>query len=143
MEALLKPKAKVPSASRLVLSEDNGKILQDWIVQLKESCPGIRLKKQDLVNWMVGERGTQLSAADLKSIKERFFGEIELAQWALTQLKQAKARNEKITLAELIRSGKAVAADSFSKKKVPPSKKTELELPRNEAALSGFEIKGN
>lgn len=106
MDTPQKSKVKVSSLSRIILSEENGRHLQEWIVQLRESCPGIRIKKQDLVNWLVGERGPRLSSADLKSLRERFFNEIELAQWALGQLKAAKARNEKLSLADLLRGGK-------------------------------------
>lgn len=133
MEALTKPKAKGPLLSRIVLSDESERQVQGWISQLKESCPGIRVKKQDLVNWLISERDSQLSAVDTKSIKERFFGEIELAQWALLQLKAAKARNEKVTLAELIRSGRVAPAES-PKKKTIPSKKSGQELPHIEAA---------
>jgi hypothetical protein len=134
MEALTKPKVKGPSLTRIILNEESERHLQSWVSQLKESCPGIRVKKQDLVNWLISERDAQLSATDMKAIKERFFGEIELAQWALLQLKAAKARNEKVTLAELIRSGRVMPTEHSPRKKAAPSKKSEQELPHNEAA---------
>lgn len=134
MESITKTKAKGPSLSRINLSEQSERLIQGWISQLKDSCPGIRVKKQDLVNWLISERGSQLSASDTKSIKECFFGEIELAQWALVQLKAAKARNEKVTLAELIRSGKVTSAEQLPRKKASPSKKSEQELPQSEVA---------
>ncbi len=138
MEAPLKPKAKVPSLSRIIVNEENGRHLQAWIAQLRESCPGIRIKKQDLVNWLVSEKGTRLTPADLKSIKERFFGEIELAQWALSQLKAAKARNEKVTLSDLIRNGKAGSSEASPKKKNKPPK-TQPEAPQIEGPSSGLD----
>ncbi len=139
METPLKPKTKVSSLSRFILNEENVKHLQGWIGQLQESCPGIRIKKQDLVNWMVSEKGPRLSPADLKSIRERFFDEIELAQWALGQLKAAKERNEKLTLSDLIRNGKTVSSGSPAKKKNRTPSKTQTEVPRIEVPPSGLD----
>lgn len=125
-----KSKVKVSSLSRVILSEENGRHLQEWLGQLRESCPGIRIKKQDLVNWLVGERGPRLCAADLKSLRERFFNEIELAQWALGQLKAAKARNEKLTLADLIRGGKLKeGVISPRKERAKSTPKSAAEMP--------------
>jgi len=139
METPTKSKAKVSSLLRVILKEENVKHLQDWINQLEESCPGIRIKKQDLVNWLVSERGSRLSSADLKAIREQFFDEIELAQWALGQLKAAKERNEKLTLSDLIRNGKTASAESPARKKNKTPPKTQTEAPQIEAPPSGFD----
>ncbi len=105
METPSKSKAKVSSLCRIILDEANGRNLQGWIEQLRGSCPGIRIKKQDLVSWSIHEKGERLSQSDLKAIRERFFDEVELAQWALEQLRAAKQRNEKLTLADVIKVG--------------------------------------
>jgi hypothetical protein len=142
MEAPLKPKGKVLSLPRIILTEENGKRLQEWIDQLRESCPGIRIKKQDLLNWLINQRESRLSSADLKALRERFFNEIELAQWALGQLKAAKGRNENLTLAELIRNGKAGSSENPSnKKKTPP--KPQAEVPQIEVPSSGLGIRAD
>lgn len=139
MEMPSKTKAKVSSLARIILNEENGKQLDSWIEQLKGSCPGIRIKKQDLVSWLIVEKGNCLSQGDLKTIRERFFDAVELAQWALEQLRAAKQRNEKLTLADLIRNGKTTSSDSHSKKKTKVPPKSEMEVPRNEApSSSGF-----
>lgn len=138
METPTKPKAKVSSLSRAILNEENVSHLESWIRQLEESCPGIRIKKQDLVNWLVSEKGSRLSSADIKAIRERFFDEIELAQWALGQLKSAKERNEKLTLSDLIRNGKTVSSDSPAKRKNKTPSKTQTEAPQIEVPSSGL-----
>lgn len=136
METPSKSKAKVSSLCRVILDEANGKHLEGWIEQLRGSCPGIRIKKQDLVSWLIQEKGEQLSPADLKAIRERFFDEVELAQWALEQLRAAKQRNEKLTLAGLLKVG---SSDGHTKKKTKVPPKLEMEVPRNEASpSSGF-----
>lgn len=115
---------------RIILDEVTEKHLQGWIDQLRGSCPGIRIKKQDLVSWLIQERGDRLSQSDLKAIRERFFDEVELAQWALEQLRAAKQRNEKLTLAGLIKVG---SSDGHTKKKTKVLPKPEMEVSRKEA----------
>jgi hypothetical protein len=123
METQLKPKAKSVAVSRIVLSEEASKYLCTWMSQLRTTCPGIRLKKHDLLSWLVSQKGNKLSSSDLKIIKERFHDEIELAEWVLKQLKAAKARNEKLSLAELLGGGpqeKVIRSKRAVKQFTPP-----------------------
>ena len=137
MEAPLKPKAKVSSLSRVMLTEENGKHLQEWIGQLGEFCPGIRVNKQDIINWLVSTKGARLTAGDLKEVKDRFFDDIELAEWALQQLRAARARNEKLALADLVRG----SAPYPSRKARSPNKKPLIEAPQIEQSKDGpFDI---
>jgi len=143
METLTKPKTKVSPGQRVILSEESALQLGRWIEQVRESCPGIRVKKQDLVSWLVSEKDT-LTPNDLKSIKERFYDEIELAEWALAQLKAAKARNEKVALSDLLRGGKRTtegdALPRKARKKSPPALNNEA--PNDSAPESQRVTKG-
>jgi hypothetical protein len=98
------PKAKLKvSQLRVVLNSESGICLQGWMDQLVETYPGIHIKKQDLVNWLVSEKGGRLSPNDLKAVKDRFFDDIALAEWALRELKSARARNENLVLLDLLK----------------------------------------
>jgi hypothetical protein len=112
METQLKPKAKSIAVSRIVLNEGNAKHLQEWVGQLREACPGIRVKKQDVVNWLISEKGSRLTPGDLKALKDRFFDDVALAEWALRQLRAAKARSEPLTLADLVQRPPAIVRKS-------------------------------
>lgn len=141
MEPITKPKPKAIPTTRAVLSEDSVRKIESWLIQVTNVCPGIRLKRQDLVNWLVTEKGEQLSPSDLKSVKDRFYDEIELAQWALSQLIAAKIRNERVSLNELIRGGGSSPGEPARRKirKKPPSNSSN-QLPQNEVgAQSGHE----
>jgi hypothetical protein len=135
MDTNSKSKPKKAPTLRIIVTENNVSSLDLWIGQLEQFCPGIRLKRQDLVNWLIEEKGGLLSPNDLKRAKEQFYGEIELARWALDQLKAAKARNEKVTLNDLLRGGKSNDTDvprKRSKSKASPA--LESELPQSEVA---------
>lgn len=134
METNIKAKSKGAPILRIVVTEKNASTLDLWIGQLETFCPGIRLKRQDLINWLVEEKGGLLAVNDLKRVKEQFYGEIELARWALDQLKAAKARNEKVTLNDLLRSGKSNDSDVPRKRKPKASPAFESDLPQSEVA---------
>ena len=127
-----KPKAKTAPINRVILSEETANVLDAWAGQMETFCPGIRLKRQDLVAWLVSQKDKELSPSEQKSIKERFYDDIELATWALEQLKAAKARNEKVSLVDLIKSGKVNHADTVPKRVKKKSPPTSNETPQNE-----------
>lgn len=119
-----KPKAKGSSINRVVISEEAANKLDRWSEQMEAFCPGIGLKRQNLVDWLVTSKEQQLPTSDQKAIKEQFYDDIELAAWALQQLKAAKARNEKLSLADLLKSSKVKSTDEVPKrikKKSPPT----------------------
>ena len=111
MESLPKKRTKANANHRVVLSEESTRYLDRWLEQLRESSPGIRVKKQDLVNWLITQKGEALSSSDLKSVRDEFYDEIKLAEWALAQLKTAKAKNEKVALVDLLKGGKNGASE--------------------------------
>ena len=130
MESLTtKPKSKGLPINRVALSEDAAKKLDAWAEQMEVFCPGIRLKRQQIIEWLIGEQGAQLTASDQKSIKDQFYDDVELAAWALSQLKAAKAKNEKLSLADLLKRGQSSKIENDSKKakrKSPPTSQNEV-----------------
>ena len=131
-----KPKAnKGVTINRVVLSEEATTVLDSWIRQMEAYCPGIQLNRQDLVGWLVGNREKELSPSEQKAIKESLYDDIELATWALKELKAAKARNEKLSLADLLR-GRSAGDSKKSTVKKRSSPQSKKEVPQNEAASS-------
>ena len=123
-----KLKTKTQSMNRVMLREGTARKLDSWAEQMEAFCPGIRLKRQQLLEWLVGEKQMQLSASEQKSVKEQFYDDVELASWALSQLKAAKAKNEKLSLANLLKRGTTNKNDSEQKK----SKKRSTPISQNE-----------
>lgn len=134
-----KPKAKGLPINRVVLSQETANKLDAWAEQVEVFCPGIGLKRQNLVEWLVTSKEQQLPTSDQKALKEQFYDDIELATWALQQLKAAKARNEKVSLADLLKGGKTKATDEVpkrAKRKSPPT--SEIESPQIEVPPSAL-----
>jgi len=114
-----KPKSK-STTLRIALGEATALRLGQWCRQVSEICPGIRLKKQELVDWLITSSDERLGPAQIKSIRERFYDEVRLTEWALKELKAAKARNEKLSLSDLLPTTKPARVISTTKPLKPP-----------------------
>ncbi len=127
--------SKSVPVNRVVLSNEATDLLDCWIQQMESFCPGIQLKRQGLVSWLVCNRDKQLSPSEMKAIKESLYDDIELATWVLKELKAAKARDEKLSLEDLLRgrSSGDVKKRTGKKRTSPHSNK---EVPQNEGASS-------
>ena len=138
MESLnQKAKTKPQPVNRVVLSDSTAQKLDAWAEQMEMLCPGIRLKRQQLIEWLVNEKGPQLGTSDQRSVKDQFYDDVELAAWALEQLKAAKAKNEKLSLSDLLKRGVIGRNESEPKKvkkKSPPTSQTEV--PQIEGAAT-------
>lgn len=136
MESLnQKAKTKPQPVNRVVLSDSTAQKLDAWAKQMEVYCPGIRLKRQQLIEWLVNEKGPQLGTSDQRSVKDQFYDDVELAAWALEQLKAAKAKNEKLSLSDLLKRGVVGRNESEPKKvkkKSPPT--SQNEVPQIEGA---------
>ena len=138
MESLnQKAKTKPQPVNRVVLSDSTAQKLDAWAEQMEMYCPGIRLKRQQLIEWLVNEKGPQLGTSDQRSVKDQFYDDVELAAWALEQLKAAKAKNEKLSLSDLLKRGVTGRNESEPKKvrkKSPPT--SQNEVPQIEGATA-------
>ena len=130
-----KPKAKGLPINRVVVSEETARKLDAWAGQMESAFPGIGLKRQNLIEWLVSGKEEQLSVADQKTLKEQFYDDIELATWALQQLKAAKVRNEKLSLSDLLKGGKLKSSEDTPKKiRQRNSPTSESQPPQTEVA---------
>lgn len=132
-----KAKTKPQPVNRVVLSDSTAQKLDAWAEQMEAFCLGIRLKRQQLIEWLVNEKGPQLGTSDQRSIKDQFYDDVELAAWALEQLKAAKAKNEKLSLSDLLKRGvigRNQSEPKKVKKKSPPTSQTEV--PQIEGAVT-------
>src|SRR5690242_4727672 len=81
-----------------------------------------------LVNFLIMNRSDTLSAIDLSGIETQFFDELKFAQWAVEELKLAKARGDQTTLADIV-SRKAPIVGEKQARKRKPKEKQSIEEP--------------
>lgn len=87
---------------RVVLSQVTVGRIDQWLADLEIYCRGIKLKRKDLVEWLVQTHSAGLSKTEMKAVKDRFFDEVAQAKWLLDTLKTAKDRGEQTKMADLL-----------------------------------------
>ncbi len=87
---------------RITVAKESLSRLSDWIEQIATEVKGIKLNRNDLVNWLIQNHASTLSADEVKEVERHFFDEVKFAEWALKELKAAKARGETTSLSEIL-----------------------------------------
>lgn len=107
MENQEKPKVKPRHPDRVTLSPESLNRVGGWLSDLEERLKGNRVTRNDLVNFLILTHPPQLSEKETTELSEKYFDEVRFAEWALRQLKEAKASGNNITLAEIMAGAKA------------------------------------
>lgn len=99
-----KPKRRrQANPDRITLSKAALDNLEKLEAQVEKSFGGmVRLKNKELTNFLLEVRFSDLSNAELKMIRERYFDEVKAATLALQRLKQAKERGEELKLSDVL-----------------------------------------
>ena len=100
--------------------------LNQFLDQTSRCLRGIKLTRNELVNFLILNHPDAFSGAELKELEYRYFDEVKFAQWALGELKSAKARGETITLADIISKKATTSPTPRKKSEKAKTKETEL-----------------
>lgn len=87
---------------RLVASPEVLTRLNEWLSFLERKLKGISLTRNQLMNWIIMSHPASLSQSEIKQLAEQFFDEIRFAEWAVKELRIAKARGENIRFADIV-----------------------------------------
>lgn len=90
------------NSERISLTPDSTVCVDNWLSDLRNTFQGIKLKRKDLVEWLIQSRSKELSGAEKKQIKDLFFDEVAHAQWIVKELRAAKERGEPKRLSDLL-----------------------------------------
>src|SRR5437867_2151727 len=108
--------------------------LNSWVSQVHAEGKGVFVNRNDLVKWLIESHEEHLSASDLNEIEQMFYDEAKFANWAMKEFRQAIARGEKVTLADIIK-GQATGRPSPG-----PRKRRKRKQISSEATSTGPEI---
>ena len=88
---------------RITLSKEALNTLTNMEGQIEKAFGSmVKLKYKDLTNFLLEVRSGELTNAEMKMIKTRYFDEVRAATWALHKLKEAKERGQELKLSELL-----------------------------------------
>jgi hypothetical protein len=109
---------------RITLDPVNITRLQEWHQQLAAEVKGLKLKKAELVNFILETHAATLSPNEISELKKQFFDEVAFTSWALEELKRARTNGESLSLGDILNS-------SFRKQSVPRVKKKKHLTPES------------
>ncbi|MBI2712739.1 MAG: hypothetical protein HYX41_07805 [Bdellovibrio sp.] len=99
--------------------------LNNLAEQVNSQLRGVKLTRCELVDFLLLSHSESLSASELKDLEAKYFDEVKFAQWAVEELKRAKARGESVSFADIL-SERSVKATRPKSKPRFPEKPTEV-----------------
>ncbi len=108
---------------RVILSAEAIEVLKKHNFQIHDEFQGtVRLTYAQLVNFLILHRCDGLSIDEFTRLRETYFDEIKVLQWAVSKLKTARANGESFSATEIL---KMLRTEDAKKAKVPraPKKK--------------------
>jgi hypothetical protein len=121
-----KPNLKNPRGIKITLTNESLDKTQKWITQIIGDQRGVKIKPQEMVNWILQKHSDTLSESEINKYCDKNINQIEVAQWALNELKTALRRGEKLSLRDLILGAEDVPPPGWNAKStesvLPPEK---------------------
>lgn len=103
MENANDSKKRVKHPDRVTLTPEALSRLANWVNDLEAHMKGSRVTKSDLANFLVLSHPVHLSEREIEQLKGQHFDEVRFAEWAVRQLKTAKAEGKNLSLSELMK----------------------------------------
>jgi hypothetical protein len=109
-----------PKQERVSLDETSAAKIDVFLDQVVQQVPGIKIGRSEIVRWLVNRHPETLATEELQQIKEAYFDEMEFALWMVRQLKESRARGERVSLSDLIGGVTPTRAPKKPRRKSPP-----------------------
>jgi len=88
---------------RIVLEAKSVELVKKISAQIELAFNGvIKLTNKEIANFLIQARSTELTANELRQMRELHFDEVRAAMWAVQKLKVAREKGEDTTLAQII-----------------------------------------
>ena len=128
-----KPKEKKKLPERMPIEQEVSLLLQKHIDFMEEKYPGVKIKKFQLLNWLIANHCQSLTASMESGLYSSFYDEERVLMEALKEVKRLKKEGKNINLDEVLKSKKAPKKKALKKpkKQAPPSKPLENNSEKN------------
>ena len=91
---------------RIVVNDENLKKIDAWIGTVTQKKNGLKLKRKDVVNWLIAITPDNLPANLEKKLIELFYDEEMLLKEALKAIQKAKKNGQSLSLKEYFQDAK-------------------------------------
>jgi len=104
IEPMKTRKKKSSRPDRVNLDQEAYEKVNGWVEQVNAKFQGIiKVSRSDIANRILKQHSDQLSASDLKAIKEDNFDDTKFALWMANELKRKKSQGEEVSYSELLK----------------------------------------
>ena len=117
MNAEIKEKKYQKHPDRITLSSGALERVNAWLDQIRDELKGIRISRNDLVEHFILAQPDQLPSEVIEALKDARFDEVAFAAWALRELKAARSRGDKLTLADIVTGAHAAKERKVRRRK--------------------------
>ena len=108
MNEVTKPKRKPVNVDRIAIGAEPSARLDQWFSQLDGKYKGIKMKRNELVEWLILNRAASLNDDEIRRIGDKFYDQMDLAQWIVRQLKDAKATGKSLSIDDIMQRTSAL-----------------------------------
>jgi len=105
MEKNPQGKSKTRHPDRVTLPPELLSKLDAWMKHITDRHRGVRLTRNNMIEWLISSYPNELPSVDIKTIAERFYDEERFLKDAIRELRLKKARGENVSLAEILAKG--------------------------------------
>jgi hypothetical protein len=87
---------------RIAMSKDSLSRLDSWKKQVEGAKPAVEISRRDLVEWLIAKHAETLSNSEVKELAETHYNDLRFLQFAIRELKAAKAQGKTIHLQDMV-----------------------------------------
>lgn len=99
-----KKKRTASVKDRVVISNESLCILKRLTAQIAEQTNGMLcIQNRELTNFLIQERGGDISADELTKLRARYFDDLKAMKWVVDELRKAKSKSEDADLLSLLK----------------------------------------
>ena len=136
-----KPTDKKKAPERFLIDQEASDILQKHIDFMEEKYSGVKIKKFQLLNWLVLNYCQSLTSAMESGIYDEFYDEERVLMEALKEVKRLKKEGKNINLDEVLKSRKSSVKKRVRKPKKKQSPALEVKEGVNASGININSIK--
>ena len=115
--SITNPKKRQAYPDRITLKGEALQRVDNWLTQIRNQSKGVKISRNDLVQWLIERRAPTLDTDEQKALSELFFDEVAFAAWMLKEVRERKKRQESTALSEILAMGKPGACNPLPNRK--------------------------
>ena len=99
----LKKELKTTKQYRVMIRSELITKIDDWIDQIHDSSPGVKVNRLQILNWILEKENLVLNELQLSDISNKHYDEVSHTKWALKKLIEAQKGGRNLKLEDILK----------------------------------------